>query len=325
MRPCLLILLIICLCEHHASGQREIVAVYSSIFQSSLIFYSDSCFEYYPAFHNDLSFDSPLIKRFSAGRYVQHKNKVYYLFSNPIYPPIVVQGNDSNGADSLAHIIITDSVKDPGDKVALICTYPIINYYYLIKICYSHEAFDSIYQSRRQTLWENMYECGKFDGSWDKEKNLAQNAMDEQKSLGFTVANGDYFQHFVCYGKQLDFRPIPNQTIISIEITICSTSSQCQSVVTCKYDVQNTHSNFFQIEIPTSVYQIINTNYYKQAIVEIVNRNLVIFDSQLFVKREKIRGTDQYKRFKYLNSFEKCRKFLKRHKIAFNIFDINPN
>lgn len=316
IRHFLFLLIIICFCGFQVLGQRNIVAQYSSHRGSTIVFYSDSSYEYHYSL-SDLSLQSPLIKKVNIGRYLPHLNKSYYLFSNTKYnceEPMWIGGVDYPGNDSLAHIIINDSVKSANEREPLFYSLSkYISYYYLIKIYYSRDMIDSVYEMRRDSLMALNYSSDIF---LQKENQLKQTMVEELKQLGFINVNDELFQQFVCYGQQLDFLPIPNQCIKNIEITICPTAlSNTQKHIKCIYYVQGRNSTNFEIDISALPYQMIHSPYYKQSIIEIVNRAAIVFDSQVFFKLKYSRKKNIYKKNKYLMDYHKYEKFIKSHKI----------
>jgi len=296
----ILFILIANLLVLHYSGfsQRGDERKYRSFQGSTLIFYNDSTYNYYYSPGCDICPELP-VNAYNTGIYVKHKKRAYYLYTNPnLNPckPVYLSGKEAQTSDSLFHLTIVDSIKISSEDVwtGFDDIHDHRNYYYLVKILYSHDSLDSVKQIQRMELYGQYYHDSKFDVEVYKQDSiLAMKFKKEDEQRGLTVVNGTYFQQFICYDQQLDFVPVKGLPIRSIEIEIHpfyqdhSLSNYTDGFAKCSYPVQNENSSHFTLAIPEEAYQKIHNPFYYQCIAEIVNQRTIIFDRQVFFKLPK--------------------------------------
>ena len=316
----------ICIMHNFSFAQRTDKKQYMSFQNSVLVFYNDGTYNYHYS-SGGVSITPP-IDVYNKGRYIKHRNRTYYLQSdtvrNPL-KPVIIDGDESQIQDSLFHLTIIDSVKGVSEQSFFSnYSYNHQDFYYVVKVVYSHDSIDSLLLSER---WMNLLQNQSlsFKEEMRQDSILIQKFKHEDEQRGLIAVNGTYFQQFICYGQQIDLRPVQELPIHSIEIEIHplqpnrSLDHYTEGFVHCIYSIKHDGNNRVVLSIPPTAYQKIYNPYYSQSIAEIVNKRTIVFDRQVFFKLppEKKHIKHQRKNPSYgsFYGFARLMKFNKRHKI----------
>ena len=300
---------------------------YMSFQNSVIVFYNDGTYNYHYSSGGDLSI-APPIDAYNKGRYTKQRNKTYYLYSDTArdpLKPVLLDGEESQMQDPLFHLIILDSVKHLSEpKYLLNPRYDYQDYFYLVKIVYSHDSLDSVHLRQRWELQLQNLSLSSLEAA-RQDSILIQKFKLEDEQRGLLVVNGSYFQQFICYGQQLDFEPVLELPIHSIEIEILplhpnrSFDGYAEGFAHCTYPIQYRESNRVALYISPDAYQKIHNPFYSQSIAEIVNKNTIVFDRQVFFKlppeKKYIKHRRKNHSYGSFYGFAKLMKFNKRHKI----------
>lgn len=319
------LLLICCLWISQYQGHSQFIGEkrYMSFQNGIITFHKDGTYTYDYPNGSDLC-PRPPVKAYNFGRYIKHKNRAYFLYSDPnLYPytPDTIPGKETWGQDSLVHLTLLDSVKkstEQVDKSLIGDRYDYKSYYYRVKIVYSAGSLDSLRLKHRMDCYYQNEDLSFIERAL-QDSIVAQNFIHEDEQRGLSVVNGCYFQQFICIGQQIDFASTESLSIHSIEIEIYPLKpnmdyNYAERFAKCIYLVQQPESTSFTLTIPPSAYQKIHNPYYYQAIVEIVNRKTIIFDNQVYFKLPKDGNLKRAKCGSFYGYKRTCR-FVKRHKI----------
>lgn len=321
----LFLLLICCLWISHYQGLSQCIGEKSYMsFQNGIVtFHKDGTYTYYYPNGSDL-WPRPPVKAYNFGRYTKHKNRAYFLYSAPdLYPyaPDTITGKETRGQNSLVHLTLLDSVKkstEQVDKSMIGDRYDYKCYYYRVKIVYSADSLDSVRLKQRMDQYLQS-EALSYSEKANRDSIMAQSFIQNDEQRGLSVVNGCYFQQFICTGQQMDFVPVEGLPVHSIEVEIYPLKpdmdfNYTERFAKCIYLVQQQESTCFVLTIPPCVYRKIHNPYYYQTVVEIVNRQTVIFDNQVFFKLPKD-GNLKRTKCGFFYGYKRTCRFVKRHKI----------
>lgn len=279
------------------NAQSDNDSRYKSYQGSLLIFHNDGTYEYHYSPGCDICMTPP-IKTYNRGEYIKHRNRAYYLYSDTTLDPmrdIIISGNETQTEDTVIRITILDSIKERSENLwhGVITIWDLgyyREYYYQIKVMYTHDSLDSIRMEQRYYSYFQNYN-DTICGAWmQADSILLQQFREEDRDKGIIVANTDHFQQAICYGQQLELPWIKGMDIESIDIEIHPLYRQhdlynyTDGYAHCIYMVNQSGSTDFTLTIPENAYQKIHNPFYVQEIAEIINAKSVYFDRQFFYK-----------------------------------------
>lgn len=259
-----------------------------------LTFYKDGTYIYSIEYEN---YDIPPTTRInpiSSGTYIKSDRRTYRLYSDPQYDSsmIKISGRETYIADSSTHIIFLDSTKETSEEFDPIDLnmneYSHHEYYYVVKLIYSSIALDSLVWVKHFEIFNTYPNPEDFDLRNSALRKEAADISDYFKSMDVEVVNGKCQQAVVCYGRECHFASSLFLLVDRIEVEIHSIWGS----ITCKYEIQDSKHNCFELDIPYFAYQcMFHKSYYGKAI-KIINRNTIEMDSVLY-KKSQIRMTEK--------------------------------
>lgn len=251
-----------------------------------LTFYKDGTYIYSIEYEN---YDIPPTTRInpiSSGTYIKSDRRTYRLYSDPQYDSsmIKISGKETHIADSGTHIVFLDPTKDTTEKSDPIDLnmdeYSYREYYYVVKLIYSSRTLDSLEWVRHFEVFKKYPNEEDFELRNSALRKEAADISDYFKSMDVEVVNGKCQQAVVCYGRECHFASSLFLPVDRIEVEIHSIWGS----ITCKYEIQDSKHNCFELDIPYFAYQcMFHKSYYGKAI-KIINRNTIEMDSVLYKK-----------------------------------------
>ena len=253
-----------------------------------LTFYKDGTYIYSIEYEN---YDIPTTTRInpiSSGTYIKSDRRTYRLYSDPQYDSsmIKISGMETHIADSSTHIIFLDSTKEASEEFDPIDLnmneYSHREFYYVVKLIYSSRTLDSLVWVKHFEIFNKYPNPEDFDLRNSALRKEAADISDYFKSMDVEVVNGKCQQAVVCYGRECHFASSLFLPVDRIEVEIHSIWGS----ITCKYEIQDSKHNCFELDIPYFAYQcMFHKSYYGKAI-KIINRNTIEMDSVLYKKSQ---------------------------------------